>query len=407
MANIISYLWEFSNGVVSREASPIVTFIPGRYDVTLTVETDDDDVLTITKTDYIVVTEDNQNLLKVDYLNTPSAISERASCYHYGMNQSTANGWSRVSGEHWVWPEAQASISHEVRNGIDYLLVWDMYDDYQYCINPRNTIDTPITHLDKGLYPIECSVTLTGVTGERRSFDIMHQETLLHFRKDIDTGTIPADLEITTSLIGSDGTVLEEKTVPVDTEVVFKEQSVYNYGEHKVVQIKVETNKSGFNLSGIDSNYKVDDKLKITATGQEGDTAAIMADASFWLSYKEDYETDLVSGDSFTFSRIYEVGPDGRDGSSIFSYDVIYLQNEELENCTLSFWSTSEPNIGVELVTIKTIGGWKLYAFSGTVPQDIELPNGSYYYDIRIINSVVSLDTLNDYANNLKLHVVR
>jgi hypothetical protein len=235
----------------------------------------------------------------------------------------------------------------------------------------------------------------------------MHQETLLHFRKDIDTKTLPSDLEVTTSLIGSDDTVLEEKTVAADTEIVFKEQSVYNYGEHKVVQIKVETNKSGFNLSGIDSNYKVDDKLKITAVGQEGDTAAVMSNVSFWLSYKVNYETDLVSGESSGLTSNPVEGPDGRSDSGTFANDEILFNNTQVSGKTLVFWSQSQPILGVTPVLIKTVGTWKLFAYSGTLPADFEMPKSIHYYDIRLINSVVSSATLNDYANNLKLHVVR
>lgn len=407
MANITSYSWTFSNGITSDLPSPIVMFTPGVYDVALSVTLDNGDTVTTTEVGYIVVTEDKQNMLSSGYLDhsTPGC---RAVSYHYGNRASTASGWSRNSGEHWIWPESQPAISHEELNGIDNLLVWNLYDDYQYCINPRNTVDSPVTHLDKEEHEIPCSVTFPGVTGESKSFDIMHQESRFHVRKDIDSKTVPVGMTITTSLIGSNDEVLESKECDADVEVVFKEQSVYNYGEHKVVQLKFETDKSGFLLSGVDSMYKVDDKMRISSVGQAGDTASIMANVSYWLSYKHSYAYEIVNYTEIANTGFaYVTGPDGRSGSAVRCTTGISFYNEAYDSCSLVFWAKDPTGFGNMFTEVMTKNGFILYYYNGSIPENIGFASGISVYDFRIFADAISADTLTDYGNNLMLHVTR
>jgi hypothetical protein len=413
MASIVKYEWNFGDGQTSGMSSPLVQFTPGVFDTSVTITFDDGSTVTVSESDFISVTEDKQNLVTSGYLTLDEDQARHAVSYHYGTKPSNASGWSRNTGENWVWPESQAAISHQIIDGVDYLLVWDMYDDLQYCINPRNTVSDTTTYLDKDSNEIACSVTFKAATGESTAYDIMHQESIFHMKNDIDSKSMSTNMTIDVTLIGEDGVVLEEKLLSADSEVVFKEQSMYEHGEHKYMQLKFGTDKSKFLLAGYDSYFKVDDKMRMSITGQDGDTFAIVAGADYVLSIKNDYEADIVSGtpvDTDMFHLSSDTAPDGFE-SAIELDDDLVIGNAESAPGTLVFWYKGvEPIIyGFTFVDTGIVKNsfHLVYAIKGTLPADITFTSGSILYDIRVYYSTIDSSVIMDYGNNVKLHVGR
>lgn len=399
MSIITNYNWDLGNGETSSSPSPVVVYGPGKYTVALSATSDTGGITEVTEVDFIVVTEDQQTLFNEKYLTDPKS-------FHYGTNQSVASGWSENAGDNWVWPESQAAVTHENIDGIDYLLVWDMFDDKQYCINPRESAFTNITHVDKDAHEIACSTTFKARVGESRDYQIMHQQTKVQLRNDIDTGTRPSGMTIYMSLIGEDGETLERVPLTPGREVIFKEQSVYTGGEHDSIQIKFEADKSGFLLSSYESIYKTMDKsVAATSNVLDTDTASVFADVKHWITTEGDYIVDLGTGSSITPVWNYTTGPDGVSGSSILLTSDFDIGNVE-HTGTLTFWyKGTKPSIGVVTTDSVTTGGFTLSEYTGVIPANITFNLGSELFDIRILNSSTDSITISDYGTHYQKHI--
>lgn len=397
MSVIVKYEWDLGNGTTSSSPTPHTTYFPGVYTVTLKVTTDDGNTYTAYESEFIAVAEDQQNLFTEKYLSDPRS-------YHFGVNESVSTGWSRNSGNNWVWPESQASISHITINGITCLLVWDMYDDIQYCINPRNTSFSAITHLDKGSHEIECSATFGGVLAASAEYDIMHQETTVHLRKDIDSQTRPTGMDVFMSLIDDDGTVLEKVKVVTGSEIVFKDQSVYLTGEMQSVQVKFETSKSGYQLTSFESIYKTNDKSTASQVGQGDDTATSIADVSTWITSTGDYAVDLATGAIPSLSASLVNGPNSHGNAISLSGDLD-IGNEATIGTLLMWYSGTEPLLGLEMINQSTTDSFTLITFTGSIPANITVPNGNTIYDIRITSEELTAYAIADYASNYRHHI--
>lgn len=398
MATIVKYEWDLGNGEVSNSPTPVATYFPGVYNVQLIATTSDGNTYVAYESKLIFVAEDQQNLLTEKYLTDPKS-------YHYGTNPSIASGWSRNSGDNWVWPESQASVSHQTVNGIDCLLVWDLYDDYQYLINPRNSAFSQVVHTDKGVFEISCSATFGGVMAESNSYEIMHQQTKIHLRKDIDTGTRPTGMSTYMSLIGEDGDILEKVKVVTGSEIIFKEQSVYANGEHESLQIKFETDKSGYQLTNFESIYKSNDKSNIAEIGTGTDTAAQISDVDSWITRTGTYAVDLANGNQTGISASFVSGPDGWVGSAANLTADLTVANSGVTG-TLLFWYTgTKPDIGISLIDTIIINGYTLAYYVGAIPSSVTIPNGTTFFDFRIINGTLTEETIYDYGNNFNLHI--
>lgn len=398
MAEAISkYYWDLGNGETSSSPTPTSIYGPGKYTVKLIAVTTSGIELTVEEIDFIIVTEDQQTLFNEKYLTDPKS-------FHYGTNASIASGWSENAGANWIWPGSQASITHESIDGIDYLLVWDMFDGKQYCINPRETAFSSIVHKDKDTNEISCSVTFPSVTGESADYQIMHQQTKFQLRNDIDTGERPTGMSIYMSLIGQEGEILEKVKAVPRREVIFKEQSTYDGGEHDNMQIKFESDKSGYLLTSYESIYKTIDKCVASLQGSAGDTAALVADVVSWLTVERNYLLNLGTGAEVTSVWTNTTGPDGSTSAINLTSDL------DIENAsstgTLMFWYKGvKPVIGVSTTDSVVSGGFTLTYYSGIIPANITFPFGSELFDIRITSSELDLETIEDYGNNYKKHV--
>jgi len=397
---IVKYEWDLGNGVISSSPSPYTTYTPGYYNVQLIATTDTGETFVVQKINFIVVSEDQQNLFHSRYITNPKS-------FHYGDKESTSTGWSRNSGDNWIWPESQAAVSHEVINGIDHLLVWDMYDDKQYVINPRNSAVSDITHLDKDVHEIDCSATFRGITGISRTYDIMHQETVIQLRKDIDTKTRPSGMRTFISLIGEDGEVLEKVEAVTGREIVFKEQSEYINGEHGLIQLKFETDKSGYQLVSYESTYKTNDKSDSAQQDVLQNTEVLVANVSTWVTRALDYEVDLATGTALTVSGTRVTGPDSLALTAITLSADLDLQNVSVIESTFFFWykGTVQPDVGFAVTDVTTKNGFTLAYVAGTIQANIIMPSGATIFDARVVTGQLSEETLADYADNLELHL--
>lgn len=393
MANIVKYQWYVDGVPFSNLSNPQRLFGPGIYDIRVDLVFDDDTSQTLEEFSFIIVSEDQQNQFNTLY-------KENKKSYHYGINPSTALGWSRNSGDNWVWPESQAAVTKEVVNGIEYLLVWDMFDDKQYCINPHGR---DVIHLDKDDNEIACSATFAGVTGESRDYEIMHQETTIHLRKDLDSGTRPTGMSTYVSLIGEEGEVLEKVKVQTGSEIVFKEQSTYTGGEHKLLQLKFETDKSGYLMTSYESIYKTNDQSNTSFNGNDSATDALVGNLSLWLSRKKEYTMDLATGTTYTIDVNYTTGADGNANTAIQTLSAIQLDSPAVSNGTIMFWyKGSKPDLGVTTTDSVVKNGFTLTSFVGSIPADILIPDSAEIFDLRIVASELTQDQIDDYGNNLE-----
>lgn len=398
MADIAKYEWDLGNGVRSSSPTPTTRYSPGKYTVGLTATSDTGDVYTVEEIDFIIVSEDQQNLLHEKYFTDPRS-------FHYGTRDSVSTGWSENAGDNWIWPESQAAVTHRIINGVDYLLVWDMYDDVQYCINPRETANSSITHLDKDTNEISCSATFPAMIGESHDYQIMHQQTKVQLRNDIDTGTRPVGMSVYMSLLGQDGEVLERVKVQPGREIVFKEQSTYEGGEHDSIQIRFETDKSGYMLTAYESVYKTDDKSITASEGVGEDTAYLVANVSNWLTRTESYLIDLGNGVEQTQVWTYTTGADGRANTAIQltgSYDIA---NAGITGTIMFWYKGVQPSIGVALTDVMTKNGFTLTYFAGAVPANITFAITNELFDIRVLPVELDLETVTDYGTHLEDHL--
>lgn len=408
---ISSYFWEFSNGVTSTLPEPYVTFSPGVWDAKLTVVVDGNTYV-VEKTAYIKVYEINQDIYDEDYLRYPR-------CLHYGWNNNHGFGWSLVSGDHWLWPEAQASILEVSENGHDFKIVWDLYDDRPYVLNPRKMAFYEDSYLDKGLYDIECSVKLPESKGEMDHYDVTHQETYLKLVPDVGYDSISGTMTVDISILVGGSSIASETNTNIDTDngITFLYQ---NDGDESKTsnQLLIKTSESKFQLVSVESYYKTNDRDRNPAINEPVAKSDIWTNLSFWLS-RGSYIKDRVSGSNVERTGtgfLPTTGPDGMSNSAVTVLDGSYFFTTSftrLSSGSIVLWVKGDiiPDIGgYTFTTHYTSGQWHLVYYNGSVnPFSITCGTADSYtvFDIRVLNSQVTEEQLNEYVNNMDRYLPR
>ncbi len=396
MATIVGYLWDFGDGTTSTQSAPQHVFNPGTYDVSLTITYDNGDTVLIEEDNFIIVADANSSILGPAYIDRPKS-------FNYGINKSYGVGWSKNTGDDWIYPESQACIIHRTIDGVDHLIVWDMWDGKPYVINTRNTAYTFVSHLDKGTTEIVCKAKFGAVTGESKSLYISHQESLIHIKKDVDVG-YRVDPVLTTRLYGEWGAELESARVNADREVVFKTQSTFKpLGEHRLMQLEIESDRSGFVLAGVDSVYKVIDKSALSSRYTQADPDERFASVLRWLTRTNGYEVDLGTGDAIDAVKTLISGPDGGSDTGVW-YDVtVSLGNPSTTGSVFFVANTQTPsiNVGVVAQKVKTVGSWSYYLYSGSLNVEIEIPGTLPFFDFRVTDTTITTDDIDVYASRI------
>jgi hypothetical protein len=403
-------LWDFGNGKVSNDFTPIVEYAPGWYDVILTVETVGGSVYTTEHKMYIGVTENNQSLTNSNYFDNPK-------CLHYGWN----SGWAEYGGDNWIWPGTPASVTEFLINDKMTTLAWDIKDNKRYELNVEETNLTTAVYKDRmnndytGGVNIETSIKLPEYTGEQQHYDVSHLETYLAFRPERLSDGLPADFAIDVSLI----TDVDELPVETQKKADYLREIVFYYQNKQTKstqsrQLQIKTDTSEYQLINYESYFKINDRFRTPSFSVKSDPQAFFAGAINWATKGLGYNYNRATATETLTGYTPTTGPDG-DATSAADLTSTLKLTPTLLSGGVAFWyeegnkpaikSPSDPDITT--LDYGTSNGWVLTYWNGSLPADSFIDSGYKVFDLRVFDGTLLEDYLSHYFENYKLYLPR
>lgn len=405
MASILRYEWDFGNGDDSNRATPVSTYLPGIYTVTLKVvilnDAGNEQILTTTEERYIRVSESNMSLLDKDcYVTTANKLS-----LHFGWNDSHGKGWSLNSGSAFVWPESNAAITEYEENGILYQLAWDMFDDKQYIINTRNCEVMDASYTDKAgdgsTYKspsagtdIATTIKLPEHEAQIPDHEMVHLETTVQFRPEITYSALEGTFDVDFTLITDEGQTEVEivREADINREIVFFYQNNRTQTD-KTNQIKIATNESKYQLLGYQTHFKRVENFDLPKTdfsdgdGSISDVMKQLGSPDYWVT-RSGYGTNI--GSDSTFSGLTDfsttTGPEGLSYSAalLSANNTVSLNGKT--GTILMWYKTAAPVMSDSVTLLGTSGSWTCTFYTGTFSSDVVFQSGGSVFDVRYID---------------------
>ena len=303
-------------------------------------------------------------------------------CLRLGLKREAGYGWSKITGDSWVYPDAGTSFVRGAQiiqdaNGVQRLLVLDDRDGYFYWVETFTGHGITKQWRDKtdtsggGGVDITPKLRFRELTGEEESHTCYHEETHLRLRS-IFTLFMPGfKANVSGYANGAAAATEEVRNVPESGDIQFWNRLVGNR-----LQIEAEFTTSAFRLVSADTHYQSHDQKSI-ATGPHStedatrmETLAGYGTLKHWLTRPKNAK-NRAAGTDYTASGTAitnTTGPDGKSYGLSFSDDSQYVQSDSTlySDFTAMSWlrNMPEPN--------GSAGGSRLFRITGSTSLTIE-----------------------------------
>lgn len=353
-------------------------------------------------------------------------------CLILGLEDEHGGGWSQRDGESWVWPTSVFSITQL----FDHLQqVFNVglcsRDGLFYALNTIDGVEVEIPYKDKvdpliansGI-DIEADIFMGEVSGGMRHYDVYDLSSHLQFRPsnpdNIDAPGFDEDglfndfqVDVLTRQNGKPDTVSSVTDVPINEDIV--QQRTVNGKSHQLI---IHTNKSGFKITAVEQYCKVNDRTSSFDNGSSGSDVAqyqaALSVPSLWLS-RGRLLLNRTTGRTLPGRALHGLGVDNRSDGAFTIIDNPLTIAQPFSYCTIMLWYRIADTVDfsitydggeLEITPLPEYdkNGFRFVYFHGAIPDEIYLPSGVGYSDVRLYNSTVSVDAIRYYCDNVINH---
>ncbi len=400
---IVSYEWDFGNGLKSYSATPSSIYTSGWYTVTLTTVDTLGVTRAVTKQRYIEVDEDDQSLDSNEYLENYKSL-------HFGWKDEHGFGWSENERDTWVLPFTSHSVYNYEEDGVIYTVVWDGNDGLPYVINTRDTYNHSSVYTDKALEDgtsgsdFKCTVKTPELRGDMTHYELSHLETNVLFRPSVLKDDYRNDFSVDFSLI------VDTRQEPVETqyEQDTSKEVVFTYSNNprpvnRTRQLQIETSTSDFQLLNYESYFIVQDKNRRALDDVSSTPYAVFADVGAWWT-GDNMLLNMCNGVEDVRVGVENTGDPLGGNSAIRSTIGNITFAGDMGNYIVSVIADSDPSsIYAYTKAIDIDDDWSVWYRSITGDSAVMAENIALY-DVRFLEATLPnyLASVEEYARKLK-----
>ena len=290
------------------------------------------------------------------WYRTASGDTYNTKCIRFGMGGNSGHGWSRVTGSAWVYPPLYMGAALMLdSSGVQKLIVLDSPGAAFYWVPPflgyaqalsASFLTDKITTAGVAGTAIAPKVRIREIMGQSESHSCYHEESHLYLRnwKGASTNDLSA-LSVTTRIYadGNLATAVDAIAVTPPADIQIFKQAKGNF-----LQLEFELNGAGYQVTGIETHYQVQDKRQI-GSGPADTTEATYQTSlgggstlKHWLTRIANL-MNRATGTDYTLSGTAPTnttGPDGKSYGLSFVAAARYLQADttSYSDFAIAFW---------------------------------------------------------------------